>query len=599
MPSASKPTPAEQVRAILEAAQHPLARADDRPESDSGEGEPGTGPAPDDEGIDPETVAWCAGLDHSDTDNARRLKAHFGQDLRVIRQRGGKSALFAVWNDIFWNTETGNHNALAIAQRLGGRIALEAPHLVFTLDEQRAVDAAAPALAKAKAERTDDDKVLIEAAGAAAKELKKRRGRRMSHAVTSKNKGKLDAALACLVPHVLVEADAFNPDPLKVATAGHTLAFERSRVAAPNPAFADPDNSCEEVSEKIEKMSARVVATKGHRRDDMISRILPTAYDAAARCPRWDAFLVEVQPDEQVRRLVRSSFGLGLLGITVQRLFFHYGSGANGKSVAMEVICRVLGDHAVMLPSESFFGPAKSSGGASPDIARLHGRRLLRVKELPEGEQLREAMVKELTGGETITARSLFEGYFDFLPVFVAHMSGNAEPYVRDISEGLWRRMTVVPWRVTIPPERRRDMEEFCAELMEEASGILNWLIAGALDFLENGLVIPAAVTSRTADYRADMDPLSGFFGTCLTVTGRHEDAIQMAELYEVYSNWAASTGRSAMNLTRFGKEMKRRADALGYVRDEGRNVWWRGLAVTYRPPHASEAATRYEDHMR
>src|SRR5690606_14632111 len=116
--------------------------------------------------------------------------------------------------------------------------------------------------------------------------------------------------------------------------------------------------------------------------------VVPVAYDPRAKCPKWTEFVEDKLPVAPVRRMVQVASGLGLIGLTVQKLFFHYGKGANGKSVYMETLCRLLGAVAVTLPSESFTGEAKAGGAANPDMARLYGRRFLRVKELPEGEDL-------------------------------------------------------------------------------------------------------------------------------------------------------------------------------------------------------------------
>jgi|CXWL01.1.fsa_nt_gi putative DNA primase/helicase len=584
----------DKVRALLEAAQHPAAVAAMDPRVRPGDDEKAAGgderknlraaSAP----PDPETVKACVQFDHSDTDNAHRLMAHFGDDILAVAQRGGKAPAFAVWTGAHWDIDGGAPRALALAQALGERIKLEAGAIAPSAAQDKELAAASAAMALPKDKRGDEDNAAIAAGRAIRAAIADRRSKRRQWGQTSKNHGRLVAMLACHAPHCQTPADEFNADKLRFATPGHTVAFAVKTVVSPNPAFVDPDVTSEEVPPTISATLATVTATPGHDRADRISQLVPTAYVAGAACPRWLAFLEEVQPEPAMRRLLAQSFGLGLIGVTVQRLFFHYGSGANGKSVALETVTRCLGGLAVTLPSESFFGPSRQGGSASPDIARLHGRRLLRVKELPEGEQLREAMVKELTGGEAITARTLFEGYFDFLPEFVAHLSGNAEPYVKDISEGFWRRIVVVPWPVTIAAERRRDFEEILAGFMAEAPGILNWLIDGARDFLEHGLQVPAAAVASTAEYRADMDPLHGFFATCIEVTKLATDRVQAADLYSLYRDWSAHAGVDPMNQTRFAKRLRRRADGLGMTREEGRHVHWIGIKVAWNPPHVA-----------
>ena len=241
------------------------------------------------------------------------------------------------------------------------------------------------------------------------------------------------------------------------------------------------------------------------------------ARDARATCPKFLAWLDEFQPVAPVRRMVQVASGLGLLGLTVQRLFFHYGKGANGKSVFMETLVRLFGDVAVTLPSETFAGEGGGKPGAQPDLVRLYGRRFLRVQELPQGEPLREELVKKLTGGEDIPVRDLFQGYFDFRPIFIGHMSGNGYPDIKGSDNGIWRRMVVVEWPKTIPTDQQREFEEVLAGFEPEYPGILNWLIEGALIFLREGLVVPQEAQAATSAYRDEMDRTSAFCRDCIS----------------------------------------------------------------------------------
>lgn len=381
---------------------------------EDGEPQPGM---PDASEVDPQIIEYCSELDHSDTDNGLRLRAHFGKDLLVVTQEKAKAPLFAVWDQTHWDVNTGGPKSLAIAQQLGGRIALETRHILPTEREDRSIRAGRDALKVAEDDRSFQEKRLATAAEKAMESHGKRVKRRMDHAVSSKNIARMNAALACLAPHVMRMPDDFNADKMKFATRNATLRFVRDMKTVVNPKFVSLE-ATPNIPPTLEVCTdSRLNVRKGHNRDDLITHVVPVDFDAKAHCPRWLAFLSAMLPDPAVRRLVQVSSGLGLVGVTVQRLFFHYGDGANGKSVYMETLCRLLGDVAVTLPSTSLIGEGGSSGGASPDLARLYGRRMLRVKELPEGEDLRENLVKELTGGEMITARDLFAGYMDFLPL--------------------------------------------------------------------------------------------------------------------------------------------------------------------------------------
>lgn len=596
-----KPVP-EDVRALIEEAERQAALLGDDPRNPFGagagggesadDGEPGTGPDTGDE-VDPAVVFECARLDHSDTDNARRLLAHFGEDLLVLAQSKARKAAYAVWTGTHWDIDTGDPRALAIAQKLGGRIALEAAVLKMTPDEQKVVDRAAAAAKKDEAELTPVERAMVAKAQKAADAYAKRVQRRMTHAVSSKNKARLEAMLACAAPHIMRAPDEFNADPLKVAVAGHTLHFRRRVSRRENPEWSDPDVSREDVPQFLEAVEIEVRAVKGHRREDLITQVVPVAYDPRAGCPKWIAFIEDKLPVEPVRRMVQVASALGLIGLTVQKLFFHYGKGANGKSVYMETLCRLLGSAAVTLPSESFTGEAKAGGAANPDMARLYGRRFLRVKELPEGENLREALVKDLTGGEHFTARDLFQGYFDFKPIFTGHMSGNGYPKITGTDNGIWRRMAVIHWPKSIEESEQREFEEVVAEFEPEYPGILNWLIEGVRIFLAEGLVVPDEVKEKTLEYRAQMDPTSAFCARCVLPDASAEVTAKV--FYQAYVDFTIDQGGKPISLTRFGLIMQKK-----YERIDGRIVVYRGVKLVDVParPLGERAPPSFEDHL-
>lgn len=602
--SDKKKTSADVVRAMIAAAQDQAREAGaDRLDPETpfgsdrtfstfdGEGDPGTQPKQGDR-VDPDAVQRCAGLDHSDTDNGERLLTHFGSDLLVLSQAKARAPLYLAWTGTHWDMETGGPRAFAIAQNVGGRIALEAQYLNATPDEAKAINAAAEVRKKADGERTKAEDAVVKAAEKAEEALGKRKSRRMNHAVTSKNKAKLDAMLACAAVHIMREPNTFNADHLRVACRTHTLVFRRTLKRRRNPAFDDPDDSRQDIPEFVEAVDgATVDPIDGHRRGDLITTVIPVDYDPQATCPRWDDFMGEFLPNAEVRRMVQVATGIGLLGVTVQKLFFHYGSGANGKSVYMETICRLLGGTATTLPADSFIGEAKGGGSANPDLARLYGKRHLRVQELPEGEDLREDLVKKLTGGEDISVRDLFQGYFDFRPIFTGHMSGNGFPRISGTDNGIWRRMAVVHWPVTIPPERQKDFEDVVSSFEPERAGILNWMIEGALIFLREGLVIPDAVKVATQDYRDTMDPTSAFCAACV-----REDAdgsVQAKTFFEAYVNWCIDAGKQPVTMTKFGRIMKSK-----FTKEEGRINRYLGIRLV-DVPVTTGGHDDYEAHLR
>ncbi len=507
------------------------------------------------ERVDPEVVAECAKLDQSDTDNGRRLLNHFGENLLVLQTEGVASADYFVWTGDHWDAASGNDASIRTAQRVGARIALEADHMSYSPAELTVMKRAEPLLAKDAKDLTPAERQAVEDARAVPAALSGRRKSRRAFGVTTKNQGRIANMLRMAAPHITRAPDAFNVDPMLVAVGGATLHFTRKVeiVRELDQECPDPD-----VERHIERKvtTAAVEVIPGHDRAHLITKLMPVAYDPAARCPLWDAFLDEFLPDPEVRRMVQVFSGLGMTGIGLQRVMFHYGSGANGKSVFMETLMRIMGPLGVGLPAASLVGDAKASGNqANPDIARLYGARIVRVAELPPNEPVKEELVKLLTGGERMPARNLFKGFFEFTPVFKAHLSGNGLPRIDGTDNGIWRRMVVVPWVKTIPEERRRDLHDVVAEFVAEGSGILNWLVEGVLIFLREGFIVPEAARTATQDYRDEMDPVGQFKNAC--VLDQTDGRVQASTMYRAYESWALANGMTPMKGAGFGRKMK------------------------------------------
>lgn len=551
---------------------------DDAPDEGMG-GEPGGtgGGFADGHPLDPAAPMELAALDPTDTDNGRRLIRHFGEDLLVQRRQGAREVPWVVWDGCHWDATNGREAAERRVQLLGDRIKLEVAHIGPTEAEAEAIRAGARAEKVPEASRTEADKAAIDRATQAKVAVTKRKAARWKFGVSSKNRDRCRNALAQAAPHLLRDPDDFDADPLVVATPSATLRFTR-RI---DPECPDPE---------VTRYTAAVEATPGHRREDLITRLLPHDWRPGAARPKWDAFITWAQPDPEQRRAVQRAAGLGLLGLTEQKLVFHYGEGANGKSVFLEVVSQVLGPLAVSLPSESISGENQRGGAqASPDIARLHGARFVRVAEIKEGAPLEEELVKKLTGGEKFPVRNLFEGFFEFQPRFIAHMSGNGYPRIAGTDNGIWRRMFVVRWPQTLAPGAQRNFADVVGELTAEAEGVLDWLVEGALDYLRHGLPPTAAIAAETQAYRDEMDPVRRFFEPStepgdepyVEVTGLDDDMVPGGLLYRAYEQWAADCGLRPVSGTRFGRDAPK---IKGVRRVDGARRMYRGVKLLRRP---------------
>lgn len=190
-------------------------------------------------------------------------------------------------------------------------------------------------------------------------------------------------------------------------------------------------------------------------REDYVTKFTGVSYDPDAKCPNWNAFLKKIVTDDELIKYLGRVVGYTLTGNTVEEVMFVlHGLGANGKSTFRETIFALLGDYAVGADA-SMLVTNKRAGGATPDLARLNGRRLVTVNETQQNDLLNESRVKFITGHDVITARNLFKEFFDFTPTHKTFLTTNHKPIIRGTDEGIWRRIHLLPFTKTIPAEER------------------------------------------------------------------------------------------------------------------------------------------------
>lgn len=292
-----------------------------------------------------------------------------------------------------------------------------------------------------------------------------------------------------------------------------------------------------------------------HRREDLLTKLVPVSYDAAARAPLWEAFLARVLAgDAELIAFLQRAFGYALTAdVREQVLFILYGTGSNGKTTLLEMMRDTLGDYAQPTRPETLL--VKKGDAIPNDVAALRGARLVYACE-PEGsKRLAEALVKQLTGGDTVTARFMRREFFSFRPTFKVFFAANHKPHVRGTDHAIWRRVRLVPFTVTIPDlEQDRMLPE---KLRGERPGILRWLVQGCLAWQREGLRPPDAVRVATAEYRAEQDALGAFLAECCVAeTGA---TVAIKELYVRYAEWCAEARETPVTKRELGALLEER----------------------------------------
>lgn len=310
---------------------------------------------------------------------------------------------------------------------------------------------------------------------------------------------------------------------------------------------------------------------------DMITRRISIAFDKDARCPTWKKFIDRIFGDNaELIEFVQRAVGYSLTGSTSEQvLFFMFGTGRNGKSTFIETLQRLMGEYAVKTPTETLM--MRDGKGISNDVARLAGKRMVVAAETDEGQRLAEKTIKDLTGGDKITARFLHQEFFEFTPTFKLWMYGNHLPVIKGTDEGIWRRIRIIPFNVTIPKEEVDP--DLALKLVDELPGILNWAIVGCEAWLKTGLGEPVIVHEATADFRSEMDVLGEFIKEMCEV-GK-DKTISARKLYEQYSIWCSDFGERPMSQRQLGLRLKERG--FHNRRSTGGARHWDGLCVPLR----------------
>lgn len=384
-----------------------------------------------------------------------------------------------------------------------------------------------------------DDYAKLEDEVAAMDGVQSDRAGRMSarhnHAKSSAGTNRINNMLTEAIPYVSKDVSDLNKDLFAVNCRSATLRFFCSEVGG---------------------LGKWQVRRDRHNPLDYISKLIDAEFEHDALAPLFEQFLQRVMPNPDYRSFLQRYIGYCLLGSTAEQcLLFFYGAGRNGKSTFVDLMVDILGDYAVSMSIDSFAGDSKRAGAeATPDLARLPGARLVAASEPEMGVHLKDALIKALTGGEPIAVRRLHQDFFELVPQFKIILSGNHKPIIRDDSDGIWRRVHLVPWEVQIPEDEVD--RALPRKLRAERAGVFLWMVRGALDYLQRGLQVPAGVTAATAEYREESDPIGAFIRNACHISGSDADRETPEDLFNAYMRYAKREGLAEFKQATFSKRL-------------------------------------------
>lgn len=317
-----------------------------------------------------------------------------------------------------------------------------------------------------------------------------------------------------------------------------------------------------------------------HRREDLLTRMAPVEYRKGAKHPLWTKFLRTITDGDQgLMDYLQAAVGYSLTGdVREQCLFFCWGSGQNGKSTFLETIRELLGDYSQQAEFSTFL--QRRSEGPRNDIARMQGMRFITAVEASGSRHFDEEVLKQLTGGDRVTARRLYEESFEFESTHKLFLAANHKPHINQQTEAIWRRIRLIPFTVYIKPKDRDD--ELREKLAGELSGILNWALEGCLRWQQDGLHEPERVREATASYREEEDLVGEFFDSECVLDPRAWT--KASDLFQGFTNWWRETrGLHAKPPTPqwFGRAVSERKE-IKQVKRKGQRGW-KGVSTKIR----------------
>lgn len=465
-----------------------------------------------------------------DVANAHRIHRHFGRDLLYVDGIG-----WLVWDGATWNPD--GLGALRYALRLGEIVAKEAAELTAQAGE---LDPDG----KRFLEQVDFvDDVERERVSTAKKRQKTAEALSGWAKKCERDGPRLPRALGFSQSYLSLPAERLDADRMLLPCANGTVDLRTGKL-------------------------------RPHRREDFFTVKVDVPFDSRATAPIWVRFVSDVfGGDEELIAYIQRACGYCLTGdVSEHVLFLAYGSGANGKSTLLAGLQATMGRF--MRPAAPGLLMAVDGDRHPTDLADIRGARLVSASETTDGKSLDEERVKWLVGGDRLKARRMRQDFFEFDPTAKFWLATNHKPVIRGADYGIWRRIHLIPFAVTFEPDRQDKL--LPQKLALEAAGILNWMIAGCLEWRKIGLAPPRQVLAATEEYRDQMDTLGEFLDE--HVVEDRTSITAAKDIYAGYKKWCMESGLRVASAQAFGRKLSERGYKRGRTNTGAKG--WEGVRL-------------------
>lgn len=305
-----------------------------------------------------------------------------------------------------------------------------------------------------------------------------------------------------------------------------------------------------------------------HRKDMLMTRVMPVSFDLNADAPNWYAFInrICIKHPELVGYIQRIA-GYTLSHLTREQcMFIFFGDGMNGKTTLINTLNALFGEYTYVAPNGTFV--AKKNDNAIPnDIAAMDKCRFMSCMETGKSKYLNEPLIKQLTGSDPISARFLHKEFFTFTPICKIWLATNHKPTIESQDCGIWRKLRLIPLDSPIQTE---EIDKFYSQhgmdmnkvLLQELSGILNWMLCGWEDYKHHRLDDPLIVTEIMDEFRDRQDALGQFIHANCECGAAFQ--IQVSDFYKAFKEWGHEQGFGFMKR----HEIQDYMDLKGFIKD-------------------------------
>lgn len=301
-----------------------------------------------------------------------------------------------------------------------------------------------------------------------------------------------------------------------------------------------------------------------YQRDDLVNRNTGVMYDPNADMTWWENFIHEsVGKDDELIDYLQKAAGYTATGLISQECFFVVtGPPASGKSTFIEGLMSALGSYAISTQADTLMYRRGAEVPAN-ELARFEAERLVSVSETRIGDTFNETLIKQLTGGDRISARRLYHEGYTFTPQLKLWIGSNHDAFSSD--SAMVRRIKRIPFPHSVPADRRDPELKHRVRSVEGAQAILRWVVEGAVKFLkEEKLNEPFSIAAAAEAYASDSDVLGAFLQD-RTETSPNE-VVDLSDLYKEWVNWCKENQEWAMKRRAFRQEIRHR----GYTESIG-----------------------------